>query len=179
MPLSTIETLVLDRGLIRNRRKLTAVIENARKVVELATEHGSFRKWLRKFPVTDIYLLHRHLAAQFDCVGPSAAEWFLLSSGFDYYFATDDARRVLTRLGLLPKGRKDERFEASMRALRDASGMSSWEISIDLWRFGSGFRMREAVCGDAAPNCAKCPLWDYCDFFNQDLPADQASPGKS
>jgi len=169
MPLETIEKLVLEKELIRNRRKLTAVIKNARKLVEISAEHGSFSQWLNSYATPNIYLLHREIADIFAGVGRSAAEWFLLSSGFPYYFATDDARRVLKRLGLLPKGRKDESFDASMQALQTASGMASWEISIDLWRFGSGFRMREAVCGDAAPNCAKCPLWDYCDFFNQDL----------
>lgn len=168
MPIDSIETLVLDRELIRNRRKLTAVIENARKLEQISQEHGSFNQWLKSYPTTDLVKLHRQLAELFNCVGRSAAEWFLLSSGFPYYFATDDARRLLKRLGLLPKGRKDESFDASMQALHTASGTPAWEISIDLWRFASGFRMREAVCGEAAPNCSKCPLWDYCDFFNQD-----------
>jgi len=169
MPIKAVETLVLDSDLIRNRRKLTAVIENAQKLAEISAEHGSFGNWLNSYATSDIYLLHREIADIFNCVGRSAAEWFLLSSGFPYYFATNDARRLLTRLGLLPRGRKDESFDRSMQALHAASGTPTWEISIDFWRFASGFRMREAVCGEAAPNCAKCPLWDYCDFFNQDL----------
>lgn len=168
MPATVVDELVLDKSLIRNRRKLTAVIENATTIMGICTDHGSFGQWLNSFTASDYHLLHRQIADRFACVGRSAAEWFLLSSGFEYYFATDDARRLLTRLGLLPKGRKDESFALAMQSLQDASTTPRWDISIDLWRFASGFRMTEAVCSEVAPHCAKCPLWDYCDFFNQD-----------
>jgi DNA-3-methyladenine glycosylase I len=35
-----------DPGIIRNRMKIDAVIENARRIVALGTEHGSFAAWL-------------------------------------------------------------------------------------------------------------------------------------
>jgi DNA-3-methyladenine glycosylase I len=38
--------LVADPGVIRNRRKLEAVVANARRVVELQAENGSFAAWL-------------------------------------------------------------------------------------------------------------------------------------
>ncbi|MBL4621356.1 MAG: DNA-3-methyladenine glycosylase I [Immundisolibacteraceae bacterium] len=162
-----IETLVTDKALIRNRRKLTAVITNARKLLVMINDHGSVDSWLRSYPEAEFYLLHRKLADTFDCVGRSAAEWFMLSTGLPYHFETNDARRLLGRLGLLPKGRKDESYNRVMQTLQAASGVSTWEISIDLWRFASGFRMQESICAEA-PHCPKCPLWDDCDYFNQE-----------
>lgn len=38
--------LLADAGIIRNRLKVNAAIENARRIVELRKEHGSFRAWL-------------------------------------------------------------------------------------------------------------------------------------
>jgi DNA-3-methyladenine glycosylase I len=38
--------LLADAGIIRNRLKVDAVIENARRVVALRHSHGSFAKWL-------------------------------------------------------------------------------------------------------------------------------------
>ena len=35
-----------DAGIVRNRLKIDAVIENARRIVEIARTHGSFRAWL-------------------------------------------------------------------------------------------------------------------------------------
>ncbi len=40
------EKLMADAGIIRNRRKIRAVIENARRILALRASHGSFAKWL-------------------------------------------------------------------------------------------------------------------------------------
>jgi DNA-3-methyladenine glycosylase I len=38
--------LLADAGIIRNRLKVDAVIENARRILALRESHGSFAKWL-------------------------------------------------------------------------------------------------------------------------------------
>ncbi|SDE99141.1 DNA-3-methyladenine glycosylase I [Mucilaginibacter pineti] len=38
--------LMADPGIIRNRLKINAAIENAKTIVQLQAEHGSFEKWL-------------------------------------------------------------------------------------------------------------------------------------
>jgi DNA-3-methyladenine glycosylase I len=38
--------LLADEGIIRNRLKINAAIENARRIVALRTSHGSFAAWL-------------------------------------------------------------------------------------------------------------------------------------
>lgn len=40
------ERLLADAGIIRNRRKIDAVIENARRLQALRRDHGSFAAWL-------------------------------------------------------------------------------------------------------------------------------------
>ena len=41
-----IEKLMNDAGVIRNRLKINAAIENAKKVLELQKEFGSFKNWI-------------------------------------------------------------------------------------------------------------------------------------
>jgi DNA-3-methyladenine glycosylase I len=41
-----VERLLNDAGIIRNRLKVAAAIENAKKIKELQKEFGSFKKWL-------------------------------------------------------------------------------------------------------------------------------------
>jgi DNA-3-methyladenine glycosylase I len=41
-----IQRLMSDPGIIRNRLKINAAIENARIILNLQSEHGSFKKWL-------------------------------------------------------------------------------------------------------------------------------------
>jgi DNA-3-methyladenine glycosylase I len=38
--------LMADAGIIRNRLKIEAAIENAKTILELQKEHGSFKRWL-------------------------------------------------------------------------------------------------------------------------------------
>lgn len=40
------ERLLNDAGIIRNRLKVNAAIENAKTILQLRKEHGSFRQWL-------------------------------------------------------------------------------------------------------------------------------------
>jgi DNA-3-methyladenine glycosylase I len=40
------QRLLEDEGIIRNRRKIDAAIENAKRILAIQREHGSFRKWL-------------------------------------------------------------------------------------------------------------------------------------
>ncbi len=40
------ERLLADAGIIRNRLKINAAIENAKTIQQLQTEHGSFETWL-------------------------------------------------------------------------------------------------------------------------------------
>jgi len=165
-----LEPLVTDRALIRNRRKIESVVRNARVVQALAAEHGSFKAWLGSYPAGQLHLLHKELARRFASVGPSAGEWFLLTAGFAYYFRTDHAQRLLQRLGLLPARARPDDFNAVMEAVHLSSGASRWHVSAQMFRFASGFHLREGVCQES-PRCPKCPLWDYCDYFNQAPPA--------
>src|SRR6478735_3354723 len=41
-----IEKLLNDAGIIRNRLKILAAIDNAKKVLELQKEFGSFKNWI-------------------------------------------------------------------------------------------------------------------------------------
>lgn len=160
-----------DRALIRNRRKIAGTVQNARTVLDLVAEHGSFRGWLDGHPRAELYRLHQDIAKRFACAGPSAAQWVLLTAGFDYYMSSPHSLRLLKRLGLIGQARAAAVNDVMLR-LSAASGDSLWRISADLMRFASGFMLTEGVCIEGVPRCPKCPLWDHCDAFNQDsLPA--------
>src|SRR6516165_4853731 len=45
-----IDRLLNDPGIIRNKLKIQAAVDNAKKILEIQKEHGSFKKWLDKQP---------------------------------------------------------------------------------------------------------------------------------
>jgi len=74
--------LLNDAGIIRNRLKVNAAIENAKKIQELQKEHGSFKKWIE----------HHHPLAKdewvklfkknFKFTGGEIVNEFLMSTGY-------------------------------------------------------------------------------------------------
>lgn len=74
--------LLQDAGIIRNRLKVHAVINNAKKVVEIQNEFGSFKSWLdnqKEMPLTDwVKLFKKH----FKFVGGEIVNEFLMSTNY-------------------------------------------------------------------------------------------------
>lgn len=76
-----VERLVMDPRLIRNRRKIVALLENARRVQALRLSHGDFAGWIRAhhpLPLADWVRLFRRT---FLFTGPEVVNEFLMSLG--------------------------------------------------------------------------------------------------
>lgn len=78
---SDIENLAEDTRVVRNRRKLKAVVTNARKIVELEKTHGSFKKYLRSHDSFDATL--EAMRNDFAFMGPTGIYAFLYTVGED------------------------------------------------------------------------------------------------
>lgn len=76
------EKLMNDAGIIRNRLKINAAIENAKKVMELQKEFGSFKNWIEHHhPLTKdewVKLFKKH----FRFTGGEIVNEFLMSTGY-------------------------------------------------------------------------------------------------
>jgi DNA-3-methyladenine glycosylase I len=74
--------LLADPGIIRNRLKVNAAIENARKIIELREEYGSFAGWLDAYhpkPKDDWVKLFKKT---FKFTGGEIVGEFLMSTGY-------------------------------------------------------------------------------------------------
>jgi DNA-3-methyladenine glycosylase I len=72
-----IDRLTRDTRVIRNRRKIAAIVANANRILELEHEYGSFRKYLRSHD--DFEALVKDLRRQFKFLGDMGAYLFLYS----------------------------------------------------------------------------------------------------
>jgi 3-methyladenine DNA glycosylase Tag len=70
-----IDQLATDTRVIRNRRKIEAVVVNANRIIALEREYGSFRKYLRSHD--DFESLVKDLRKQFKFLGDMGAYLFL------------------------------------------------------------------------------------------------------
>ena len=74
-----IDALMKDTRVVRNFRKLMAIVTNAQKMLELDKTHGSFQKYLRSFDSFDATLTA--LRKDFKFMGPTGIYAFLYIVG--------------------------------------------------------------------------------------------------
>lgn len=76
-----LEELVNDTRVIRNVRKLNAIVENARRMLDLKKTHGSFQRYLRSHGDFDNTL--KAIRKDFKFMGPFGIYYFLYVVGED------------------------------------------------------------------------------------------------
>ncbi len=76
-----IEELTKDARVVRNYRKLVAIVSNARKMLKLEEEYGSFQKYLRSHSSFDETL--NAIRKDFKFMGPTGIYVFLYVVGED------------------------------------------------------------------------------------------------
>ena len=78
------ERLVEDERIIRYQAKIQATIDNADRIVEIASDHGTFGEWLRsKVKEEGVDKMAKELAKQFKYVSEESASRFLYAVGED------------------------------------------------------------------------------------------------
>ena len=77
-----IKRLMGDAGIVRNRAKIIATINNAKQLQNIKKEHGSFQSYLNKLDKSNNYAsVIKELGKKFSRLGPSSARIFLHTVG--------------------------------------------------------------------------------------------------
>ena len=128
-----IDALLKDTRIVRNGAKIMATIENARFVVAIAKQHGSFGSFLSSWPVTDQVGLLDYLKKNASRLGGATAQYFLRFEGWDAFILSGDVVAALIREGVVTKAPTSKKEMAAVQAAfntwRDQSGRPVREIS--------------------------------------------------
>ncbi len=92
-----IEELANDPRLIRHRAKIESICENARWMVRIAAEHGSFAKFLADWPDDDVVGLWQELRKSGSRLGGMTGPFFLRQIGKDTFLLSPDVVKALRR----------------------------------------------------------------------------------
>ena len=92
--------LLADAGIIRNRLKVNAAVENARRLVSLRDEHGSFGGWLDAYHPRALDDWVRLFRKTFVFTGGEIVKEFLISTGY-LPGAHDESCPVYARIAAL------------------------------------------------------------------------------
>jgi 3-methyladenine DNA glycosylase Tag len=94
------EGLMRDARIVRNGAKILSVRENAAFVQEIAREHGSFGKFLAKWPSSDEIGLLDLLAKRGSRLGGNTGQMLLRFVGWDGFVTSRDVVACLRDAGL-------------------------------------------------------------------------------
>ncbi|RYC14002.1 DNA-3-methyladenine glycosylase I [Ciceribacter ferrooxidans] len=128
-----VDRLLTDSRIVRNGAKIMAVIDNARFICDLASEHGSAGRFFADWPETDFAGLLELLSKRGARLGGVTGQRMLRRLGYSSFILSSDVIARLTAEGVIegvPGGRR------AMQAVQDAfnewlrqSGRSLTEIS--------------------------------------------------
>ena len=74
--------LLADAGIIRNRLKVGAAIENAKRIIEIQNTHGSFAAWIDAHHPLEKDDWVKLFRKTFKFMGPEVVNEFLMSTGY-------------------------------------------------------------------------------------------------
>lgn len=127
------DQLASDKRIVRNAQKIRSVRDNARFVIEIAAEHGSFGKFLAGWPADDQAGLLDVLDRRGSRLGGFSGQYLLRFLGWDAFVLSADVLLCLRDAGV-PIGsgtsKKDLRAaQAQLNAWAKESGLPITHVS--------------------------------------------------
>lgn len=101
VPPERLEELAQDERIVRNFQKIITVPVNARLIVEIAEEHGSFGKFLANWPPDDQAGLLLFLKKNGARLGGNTGQYLLRQLGWDGFVCASDVLTALRNYNLL------------------------------------------------------------------------------
>lgn len=164
-------------GMIRNRRKVQACIENARVFKSIVTEHGSFQSYIDSFSPTasfeNLMLLKEELAYRFKGLGKITTYHYLTDIGLPVLKPDRVICRIFQRLGLIESDKQLLKTVIQGRKFTQATGHPIRYIDIVFVAYGQiksqEFGLASGICLKQNPLCSICGVTDYCNYFAQNI----------
>jgi endonuclease III len=154
-----VQELIENKKIIRHEGKIKATIFNAKKMVEIVEQYGSFKNYLSSFPSVDslIEKLQGYYAG-FKGIGERNVYEFLKEIGFSTIKPDLQVRKVFLRLGLMGEKASVEEIVKIGKLIAEETNERPCTIDWMLWRFGS------EVCKTKNPLCDKCSFDESCSY---------------
>jgi 3-methyladenine DNA glycosylase Tag len=126
--------LASDKRIVRNPQKIRSVKENAAFVERMSKEHGSFGKFLSRWPKDDQIGLTAYLGKHGSRLGGNTGQYFLRWVGWDAFIISRDFVAALRDSGLdiaeSPNSKRDlARIQEQMNAWAEETGLPYIHLS--------------------------------------------------
>jgi 3-methyladenine DNA glycosylase Tag len=123
-----------NKRIIRNMQKVVGVQHNARFILDVAREHGSFGKFIARWPSDNLIELFAYLKKHGSRLGGMTGQRVLRNTGKDTFVITPDVVRCLQGAGLdikdMPTSKRElALIQNTFNAWHEESGLAYSHIS--------------------------------------------------
>jgi DNA-3-methyladenine glycosylase I len=164
-----IASILADKKMIKNKGKVSAVINNAKTINSIAKQYGSFQSYIESFAPTvsfeNLMLLKEELQYRFDYLGEITVYHFLMDIGLDVIKPDRVLVRIFKRLGFIENEKQFLKTVIQARKLASATKYSIRYIDIIFVTYGQ--QGEDAICLEQNPKCKVCGLTEHCNYFKQ------------
>jgi len=157
-------------GIIRNERKIRAVIKNAKEMERLQQKYGGFAAYIESFNNQEELL--NDMIERFCFMGPKTARDYLRDIGFNFIKPDVVVTRIMHRLGLISSAKDDENtVNDVLLVAKEISTQTNEPLGIVdavFWFYGARDRreVKKVICGNV-PLCQECPVNFCCDYYQK------------
>ncbi|MCL4204728.1 MAG: DNA-3-methyladenine glycosylase I [Pirellulaceae bacterium] len=167
-----VERIAQDAGMIRNRRKIQACVNNAKTFRHIVQKHGSFRKYLESFGPAESFenlmVLKEELDYRFYGLGQITTYHFLTDIGFPVLKPDRVICRIFKRLGLIESDEHLLKAIVHGKRFSQATGHPIRYIDIVFVAYGQvrsdDFGITRGICLEHDPSCNLCGVRNYCSY---------------
>lgn len=168
-----IDRIMSDLEMIRHKRKIEGVIENAKAIVEIIEDedYGSVQKYIESFKpnkskarLKDFYNI---LRSKFAYLGDVTAFHFMMEIGLDVVKPDRVLVRIFKRLRLIDD--EKQYFELIEHARNFSKATGEKIRYIDLVFVVYGQETEYAICLEDNPKCGLCQLHEYCKLYQSKI----------
>lgn len=166
-----VRRIMSDHRMIKNERKIRAVIENARSVQQIVRDHGTFQSFIDGFhPMVSFdatMALKRELQKRFSYLGGITAYHFLTDIGMPVLKPDRVICRIFHRLGLINDETDTHEAVRQGRRFSEETGQPIRYIDIIFVAYGQAsspeFGIDKGICL-STPRCGECRIQVYCNY---------------
>lgn len=169
-----INKILADKGMIKNRRKIVACIENAKTIRSIVQKHGSFQVYIESFNPRESFEnllgLKEDLENSFLGLGKITSYHFLTDIGLRVLKPDRVICRIFERLDLIKNRNKYLEAIIQGRKFAEATGHPIRYIDIVFVAFGQvqskEFGIERGICLETNPACHLCQAKNFCNYYS-------------
>ncbi len=174
-----IDLMMANPDMLRNRRKITFAIENARVFQEIVDKHSSFANYIASFQAhasfENLMFLKEELEYRLSGLGPITTYHFMTDIGLPVLKPDRVICRIFLRLGLIDDVRQLLKTVIQGRKFAAATGHPIRYIDIVFVSYGQAanadWGMTRGICLGEKPSCQICSAKVYCNYYGDRLQA--------